>query len=167
MADPASPQRGNPSHPYTSNGHNSAERPKPATTYRNGGAVSCTPRNHPLPASDTRIAGAPTIAMRSQGSAAVAMSAEPAMTDTSGTATACTTTTINAPSASASQVACTPSATAEGRSAAPKWRAERAVVPYDKNVRSEPTKPRTNPPIASPARLSAPNRPTTAVSNSK
>jgi len=82
--------------------------------------VSCTPRNHPLPASDTRIAGAPTIAMRSQSSAAFAISAEPPITDTSGTAAACTTTTISTPRPRPNQVACTPSATADARSSAPK-----------------------------------------------
>jgi crotonobetainyl-CoA:carnitine CoA-transferase CaiB-like acyl-CoA transferase len=120
-----------------------------------------------LPASDTKIAGAPRIAMRNHGSAACAMSAEPAIADTSGTAAACTTTTISAPRPRPNQVACTPSATADARSSAPKWRAERAVVPYDRKVSCEPTMPRISPPMASPARLNAPSRPTTAVSNSK
>jgi hypothetical protein len=95
------------------------------------------------------------------------MSLEPAMTETSGTAAACTATTINAPSPSASQVACTPSATADIRSPVPKCRAERAVVPYDRKVNWEPTMPRIKPPMANPARLSAPSRPTIAVSKSR
>jgi hypothetical protein len=67
--------------------------------------------------------------MRSQGNAAAEMSSPEAINDTSGTAVACTTATINAPSPNASQVARTPSVTAACRSWAPKWRAERAVVP--------------------------------------
>ena len=43
--------------------------------------MSCTPRIQPLPAIETRIAGAPKIAIRSHGSAASAMSPPPAIAD--------------------------------------------------------------------------------------
>ena len=91
--------------------------------------MSCTPRIQPLPAAEIRIAGTPTIAMRIHGIAASAMSPPAASADTSGTATTWTTTMISAPKPIASQVACTPSPTADARLPAPKKRAERAVVP--------------------------------------
>ncbi len=70
-----------------------------------------------------RIAGVPKMAIRSQGSAAPAISPlparAPAITETRGTAAICTTRMVNSPSATANQVACTPSATAATRSPAP------------------------------------------------
>ena len=75
------------------------------------------------------MAGTPTIAIRTHGSAAAAMSPPAASAETSGTAATWTTTTISVPSPIASQVAWTPSPTADARSRAPKKRAERAVVP--------------------------------------
>ena len=91
--------------------------------------MSCTPRIQPLPAAETRIAGTPTIAMRTHGNAVAAMSPPAANAETNGTAAASTTTTISVPRPRASQVACTPSPTADVRLPAPKNLAERAVVP--------------------------------------
>ena len=113
------------------------------------------------------MAGAPRIAIRSHGSAMSAMSPPSAINRSSGTAAASITATTSTPIPTASQVACTPSPTADPRSPAPKNRAARAVVPYDRNVSCEATSDRINPPIAKPARLSAPRRPTTARSNSR
>ena len=95
------------------------------------------PRIQPLPAKEMRIAGTARIAIRSQGSAVSAICAPgpgPAITDTSGTAASCTTTTTARPRPIASQVACTPSATAAARLPTPWKRAERAVVAVDRNV---------------------------------
>lgn len=125
--------------------------------------VSCTPRIHPFPASETRIAGAPRIAIRSQGNAASAMSPRDAITDTNGTPAASTTNVITAPMASASHVACVPSLTEAARSPDPKNRAARAVVPYDRNVNC--VSPSTSAPMARPARGNAPRCPTTPKSN--
>ena len=77
--------------------------------------MSCTPRIQPLPANHTSIAGAAMTAMRNHDSACSLMSFFDAIADTIGPAAACTMTTKSAPSASASQVACTPSRTAEAR----------------------------------------------------
>ncbi len=129
--------------------------------------MSCTPRIQPLPAAEIRIAGTPTIAIRTHGKAAPVISLRAANTDTSGTATIWTTTTISVPKPSASQVACTPSPTADARSPAPKKRAERAVVPYDKKVIFELSVARISPPMARPASGNAPNRPTIAMSKSR
>ncbi len=166
-ADPTNPSRGKPSQPYTSSGHSSADNANPATTWRSGRTVSCTPRIHPFPASETRMAGTPRIAIRSQGRAAVATAALPAIADTAGTATTWTAAMVTTPRATAIQVACTPSWTAAARSPAPNWRAERAVVPYDRNVDPDPTRPSTRLPMARPASDTAPSRPTTAVSNNR
>jgi hypothetical protein len=60
-----------------------------------------------------------------------------------------------------------PSPTAADRSPAPKNRAERAVVPYDRNVILELSVARISPPIARPANGRAPSRPTMAMSNNR
>ena len=70
------------------------------------------------------------------------------------------------PAASASQDACTPSATAAARSPAPKRRAARPVVPYASSVPSQAATVITVPPIASAASGTRPRWPTTAVSTS-
>ena len=112
------------------------------------------------------MAGTARIAMRNHGNAVSAMPPpEPAMAVSNTGASASTTTTMSTPRASASHVACTPSPTAPARSRAPKLRADRDVVPYDRKVSCEPTRLRINPPTARPASGSAPNRPTTAVSS--
>jgi hypothetical protein len=72
-----------------------------------------------LPASDIRIAGAAMIAIRSQRSAAAAMSPREAITETSGTAAIWTITTTTQPIITALHVACTPLCTAAARSPAP------------------------------------------------
>ena len=74
----------------------------------------------------------------------------PAIAEVTGTAASCDDDDDSSPSPSASHVACTPSPTAAGRSPAPKCRADRAVVPYDRNVPCEDTSP--GPDRRSPAR---------------
>ena len=91
--------------------------------------MSCTPRIQPLPASEIRIAGAPKIAILTHGSAASAISPPSAISRSSGTAATSTATAMTVPIPMPSQVACTPSPTADPRSPAPKNRAARAVVP--------------------------------------
>ena len=91
--------------------------------------MSCTPRIQPLPAREIRIAGAPKIAIRTHGSAASAIWPPSAISRNSGTAAASIASTMSIPSPMPSQVACTPSPTADPRSPAPKNRAARAVVP--------------------------------------
>ncbi len=78
---------------------------------------------------DSRISGTPNSAIRIQASASAAISASPAITSATGTAAIWTTSRISTPMPPASQLACTPSATAPGSSPAPCRRAERAVVP--------------------------------------
>ncbi len=114
-AEPLSPQPA----PCTSRGHRTAEIPLPTSTYRSGRKVSCTPRIQPLPAIVTRMSGAPNNAIRNQPTAASATSPGPARALAIGTASSWPTTTRTAPTASASQVACTPSATASARRPAP------------------------------------------------
>lgn len=60
-------------------------------------------------------------------------------------------TATSTPVASASQDACTPSATAAARSPAPKRRAERPVVPYATTVPTQAVSVMTVPPTASAA----------------
>ena len=161
--------RGNPSQPNTSSGHSSAESPNPASTYRSGRTVSCTPRSQPLPASDTRIAGAPRIAIRSHGIAASGDVAPDRRWPTPA-----------APPPPAPQRRSTrPSpapARSPGRLPPPRrlpvsgaeiaGRTRRRAIGQKRQMRNRPA-PRISPPMASPARLNAPSRPTTAVSNSK
>jgi hypothetical protein len=161
----AEPSRPSPA-PYTRTGHSTAEIALPASTYRNGFAVSCTPRIQPLPAMVTRISGAPNSAIRSQDTAATAISSLPERTRAIGQASSCPATSTKSPTNSASHVACTPSRTASARRPAPCRRAVREVVPYDRNVSCPATWASTTPPSASPASDSASRWPTTAVSTS-
>jgi len=91
--------------------------------------VSCTPRIHPLPASVTSSSGAPINATRSQLTAPSAIAPPLPSASATGRATSCPTASSTAPTASASHVACTPSATASARRPEPYRRAVRAVVP--------------------------------------
>ena len=92
--------------------------------------MSCTPRIQPLPAIEIMIAGAARMAILNQDSAAPATSCPgPAIAETTGPAASSTATMANSPKPSDSQVACTPSPTAAGRSPPPYSRADRAVVP--------------------------------------
>ena len=92
---------------------------------RSGGAVYCTPRIHPWPASATRMPGAPHTAIRSQPWRP--RSPRPRRRAASATqgAASQTTATTSSPTSTAIQVAATPSATAAARFPAPWWRAAR------------------------------------------
>ena len=95
------------------------------------GTRASSPGRRPI----TSMNGAPSAAMRNQSAPARRQAwLPPAIRRSAGPAATSRTTAQTSPSASASQVACTPTSSASGRCPAPYSRATLAVVPYSRNV---------------------------------
>ena len=130
--------------------------------------VSWNARSQPCAAAITSMNGAPSAAMRNHVSASCSesLSLEPAIRRSAGPAASSSAIAQTVPSASASQVACTPTSSASGSCPAPYRRAALAVVPYSRNVHRPTISESSVPAIARPASGTRPRCPTIAVSPS-
>ena len=160
-AEPTSPKR------LTSSGSATAPGTSPHSVSRNGSRVFCTPRIQPLPAMITSVSGTANALTRIHVAASAPVSAWPDSAVAIGSAKTPTMSASTVPTAKATHVACTPSATASSRRPAPKKRELRAVVPYERNVSCVVTVDCTAAPAARAASSAVPRRPTTAVSSSR